>query len=99
MARSWPSRPVGGKDDPRPVCTIIGGPNGSGKSSLHGWLGITDRFLNADVVARSINPNHPEAASMAAGRHILDELARTIEARDLFFDLLELASLKSRNIR
>jgi predicted ABC-type ATPase len=40
--------------------------------------------LNADVIARSINPNHPEAASLAAGRQTLAELARAIRERETF---------------
>ena len=79
----------------RPVCTIIGGPNGSGKSSIYDRLGTTGRFLNTDVVARSMNPDHPAAASLSAGRYILTELDRAIERRETFVYETTLSSNQS----
>lgn len=65
-------------------CTIVGGPNGSGKSTIFGLLNLVGQFINADVVARTINPNFPEAASLAAGRVILRQLAKATAARESF---------------
>jgi len=79
----------------RPVCTIIGGPNGSGKSTIYGSLVPPGRFLNGDVIARSINPDRPEAASLAAGRQTLVELARAIRERETFAYETTLSSRQS----
>ena len=68
----------------RPVCRILGGTNGSGKSSLFETLNLPGPFLNADVVARGLNPHNPESASLAAGRLIVDRLAAVVEAREDF---------------
>lgn len=71
----------------RPACTILAGPNGSGKSTLFEVLDPTGPFLNADRAAKLINPEHPEAASFAAGRSILRELASAIgERRDFVYE-------------
>lgn len=56
-----------------PICTILGGPNGSGKSSLYRALDLPGEFVNADLVARRIDPVDPEAASVAAGRDFVYE--------------------------
>jgi predicted ABC-type ATPase len=86
---------VAAEDARRPICTIIGGPNGSGKSSIYPRLLPPGRFLNADVVARDMNPDHPEAVSLSAGRHILIELARAIEVRETFVYETTLSSNQS----
>jgi len=52
-----------------PICTILAGPNGSGKSSAAQlWLNVPGEVVNTDVVARLINPDKPEAASVARNR-------------------------------
>ncbi|CAO4152701.1 Zeta toxin domain-containing protein [Methylorubrum thiocyanatum] len=56
-----------------PICTILGGPNGSGKSSLYRALDLPGEFVNADLVARRIDPVDPEAASVATGRDFVYE--------------------------
>jgi predicted ABC-type ATPase len=68
----------------RPVCRILGGTNGSGKSSLFENLNLPGPFLNADVVARGIDPDNPEGASLAAGRVIVERLRAVIGARQDF---------------
>lgn len=78
-----------------PVCTIIGGPNGSGKSTIYSRLGLPGRFLNTDIIARSINPACPEAASIAAGRQTLAELARAMGTRETFVYETTLSSRQS----
>ncbi|MEH3120277.1 MAG: zeta toxin family protein [Methylorubrum populi] len=70
-----------------PVCTILGGPNGSGKSSLYRAIDPPGEFVNADIVARRINPVDPEAASLAAGRAVLVRLNELVEAgRDFAYE-------------
>ena len=70
-----------------PVCTILGGPNGAGKSSLFAALGLPGEFVNADQVARSLSPEAPESAAVAAGRAVLSRLDRLIfERKDLVYE-------------
>ncbi len=86
---------MGAEATGRPVCTVIGGANGSGKSTIFDRLVLPGRLLNADVVARSINPDRPDLASIAAGRHVLTELARAIGARETFVYETTLSSRQS----
>lgn len=64
-----------------PACTIIGGANGSGKSTVARFLRIDGEFVNADEIARAIDPARPDRASLAAGRRAIDRLAQLIERR------------------
>jgi predicted ABC-type ATPase len=79
----------------KPNCTILGGPNGSGKSTIYDTLDLPGRFINADIIARGINPAQPEAASMTAGRQTLAELDRTIAAGESFVYETTLSSQQS----
>ena len=59
---------------------MIGGPNGAGKTTaamtlLPKFLPIHE-FLNADEIARGLNPIHPEAQTMASGRIMLERMQR-----------------------
>lgn len=61
---------------------IAAGPNGSGKSTFarqflkkHDYI-----FLNADEIAREINPEQMDMAKLAAGRVFFKRLATNIEA-------------------
>ncbi len=70
-----------------PICTILGGPNGSGKSSLYRALDLPGEFVNADLVARRIDPVDPEAASVAAGRTVLERLSTLVATgRDFVYE-------------
>jgi predicted ABC-type ATPase len=51
--------------------------------------------LNADIIARGINPNRPEDVSIAAGRQIIVELAKTLRARESFVYETTLSSNQS----
>lgn len=87
MAKTSSSRRSNPKNDnmrPVAVCTIFGGPNGSGKSSIFDALAPPGEFVNTDVVARRINPDNPEAASLAAGREALRRLHDIIDKRHDF---------------
>lgn len=76
-------------------CTVLGGPNGSGKSTIFRYLQPPGDFINADVVARGINPVSPESASMAAGRWVLNRLDQVIAARQNFVYETTLSSHQS----
>jgi len=68
-----------------PICTVLAGPNGSGKSSAaRNWLNVPGEIVNADVIARLIKPEQPEAASRAAGRAVLKRLDELVEQRQNF---------------
>lgn len=79
----------------QPVCTVIGGPNGSGKSTIFDHLTLPGHFVNADLVARGINPTAPEGASLAAGRQTLAALERLLAARESFVYETTLSSRQS----
>ena len=71
-------------------CTILGGTNGSGKSSIYetsSGLQCLGEFVNADIVARSISAERPEAVSAEAGRRVIARLADNImRKRDFVFE-------------
>jgi predicted ABC-type ATPase len=56
-----------------PLLTLIAGPNGSGKSTLTAAIDFDgrDRLLDADAIARRLNPANPAAAAIEAGRTVL----------------------------
>src|SRR3954451_13406138 len=67
-----------------PRLTLIAGPDGAGKSTLARQAGFDGPFVNADDIARAINPEASEAAAAAAGRETLAQLAALIhEGRDV----------------
>lgn len=66
------------------ACTILAGPNGSGKSSIYRTIDPPGEFVNADVIARGIDPANPEAASLAAGRAVLNRLRELVAQRTDF---------------
>ena len=63
-------------------------PNGAGKTTFaRDYLpGIARliHFVNADLIAGGISPLGPELAAIAAGRMVLRELSRLVEARAEF---------------
>jgi predicted ABC-type ATPase len=72
----------------KPRCIVIAGPNGAGKTTFaRDYLpGIARliHFVNADLIAGGISPLRPELAAIAAGRMVLRELNRLVEARAEF---------------
>jgi predicted ABC-type ATPase len=68
----------------KPRCIVIG-PNGAGKTTFaRDYLpGIARliHFVDADLIAGGISPLRPELAAIAAGRMVLRELNRLVEAR------------------
>ena len=69
----------------KPRCIIVGGPNGAGKTTfardyLPEITGLI-HFINADLIAGGISPLRPELAAVSAGRLVLRELDRLVEAK------------------
>jgi hypothetical protein len=60
-----------------PILTIIAGPNGSGKSTITRSAEFEgrERLLDPDAIAREMNPLHPSAAAIPAGRETLKRTA------------------------
>lgn len=72
----------------RPRCVVIAGPNGAGKTTfardyLPGIAGLI-HFVNVDLIAQGIAPLRPELAAVTAGRLVLRELDRLVEAKAEF---------------
>jgi predicted ABC-type ATPase len=84
-----------------PVCWIIAGTNGAGKSSIYREsreIQQTGEFVNADVLARKIAPEHPEGASASAGRLVIKRLDELIETGSDFVYETTLSSHQSIDI-
>lgn len=70
------------------VVVVMAGPNGAGKTTTAGvvlpdLLSIVE-FVNADEIAREIAADDPEAASIAAGRQMLEQM-RSLSAQEKSF--------------
>lgn len=68
----------------QPICTILAGPNGSGKTTLFERLAPPGEQVNADRIARILNPDAPESATGQAGRAVILRLAELIATRQNF---------------
>jgi predicted ABC-type ATPase len=69
----------------KPRCIVIAGPNGAGKTTfardyLPAIAGLV-HFVNVDLIAGGISPLRPELAAVTAGRVVLRELDRLVEAK------------------
>ena len=67
---------------------IIAGPNGAGKTTFF-QNAIADRmpglvFINADEIAADLCPENPESVAVKAGRLMLAQIAKRVEAGDSF---------------
>lgn len=69
----------------RPQAVIIGGPNGAGKSTLAPQLLVDEfdihNFVNADDIARAMNPADMQSVAIQAERAVHAELDRLRGAR------------------
>ncbi|MCQ8119514.1 zeta toxin family protein [Methylomonas rosea] len=70
------------------TCWIIAGPNGAGKTTfalnfLPALAGCR-RFINADLIAAGLSPLAPERHLLEASRLFLQEIERSISAREHF---------------
>lgn len=71
-----------------PTLYILAGPNGAGKTTASRYLlptvFKTEIFINADIIAAQMNPANPEAAAIAAGRQMLQEIEQKLVAKETF---------------
>jgi predicted ABC-type ATPase len=79
-----------------PIVIVLGGPNGSGKSTaavrlLRDELQVME-FVNADQIAQGLSAFRPEVHAIEAGRVMLEQLKRLIEAKENFAFETTLAS-------
>lgn len=71
-----------------PETFLIGGPNGAGKTTasmvlLPKFLDVFE-FVNADEIAKGLNPVKPETANIAAGRIMIERIKDLIAAQKNF---------------
>jgi predicted ABC-type ATPase len=71
-----------------PELVILAGPNGAGKTTFArhnlGTLIDQDAFLNADEIARDVNPSNVEAVAIEAGRAAIARRAEFLLRRQDF---------------
>ena len=67
---------------------IISRPNGAGKTTLAREFLLNEancpNFINADLIAAGLNPFHPDAAAIQAGKLMLSMIADYVERGDSF---------------
>ena len=70
------------------IIVIIAGPNGAGKTTFTNQVLSGDRaglpFVNADIIARGLNPDDPEAEAFRAGRLMLQRIQELVERGESF---------------
>lgn len=81
-----------------PSATIIAGPNGAGKSTIYSLVDLPGEFINADDIARRLNPTDPDSASFQAGREALRILEEKLLLRTDFCYETTLSSHQSIRI-
>ena len=74
---------------PRPKLLIVAGANGSGKSTLtkrwkHRFHNRLGPVLDADAIAKTINPTNPIQASIQAARTVLTSITQLLKERSSF---------------
>jgi predicted ABC-type ATPase len=77
-----------------PTLTVFGGPNGSGKSTLIAKFEFEgrDNLLDADAIAKRMDPTNPRQAAVAAGRELIRRTREYLENRESFAIETTLAS-------
>ena len=67
---------------------IIAGPNGAGKTTFANQILVGDQssfpFVNADIIARGLNPGDPESEAFRAGRLMLQKIEELVERGESF---------------
>ena len=78
-----------------PVLTVFAGPNGSGKSSIirRGEFEGKLNLLEADAIAKRMNPALPEKDAISAGREVLLRAKRYLLGGESFSIETTLAGL------
>ena len=73
---------------PAPILHLIGGPNGAGKTTFAKEYLPNEanclRFHNSDEIATGLSPFDPSLAQTQAARLLLQNLSKSIEARETF---------------
>jgi predicted ABC-type ATPase len=68
----------------QPRCIVIAGPNGAGKTTFARQYLPEDarvvHFVNADLIASGLSPLQPDLAAISAGRLVLNEINRLVDA-------------------
>jgi predicted ABC-type ATPase len=74
------------KNNSKKQVVIVAGANGSGKTTFaHKFLEVTKfEFLNADEIAKKMNPKDPLKARIAAGKQVIRSIDELIEAGKSF---------------
>ena len=69
-----------------PTFTLVAGPNGSGKSTLTAALTFEGRanVVDPDAIARTLNPNNPSRAAIAAARQAVVRCRTLLKHRESF---------------
>ncbi|HTA91395.1 MAG TPA: zeta toxin family protein [Polyangiaceae bacterium] len=67
---------------------ILAGPNGAGKTTFAREFLVTEAncptFLNADIIAAELSPQHPEQVSMRAARFMLQRIRGEVTEGEIF---------------
>lgn len=67
---------------------ILGGPNGAGKTTAARVLlprkVRLNAYINADEIARRMSPHNPDTAALQAGRFMLSQIEKLVEAESSF---------------
>jgi len=67
---------------------IIAGPNGAGKTTFANQIFAGDQarfpFVNADIIARGLNPDDPESEAFRAGRLMLQRIQELVDQGESF---------------
>ena len=67
---------------------VIAGPNGAGKTTFANQILAGDQsgfpFVNADIIARGLNPENPESEAFRAGRLMLQRIEELVESEESF---------------
>lgn len=67
---------------------ILAGPNGAGKTTFAGEFLVTEAncptFLNADIIASELSPQHPEQVAMRAARFMLQRIREQVTEGESF---------------
>ena len=68
------------------ILTVIAGPNGSGKSSVFRGLVVEGKanLLEADPIAKRVDPLNPRNAAVAAGREVIGRTREYLRSRQNF---------------
>ena len=71
-----------------PTLYILAGCNGAGKTTASKFLlpdvFKTNIFINADIIAASLNATNPEIVALKAGRIMLEQIQQRLEKRETF---------------